>query len=169
MPQLNDNIERTLSFYLDPLIESLEERFLQLNLLATGNWIEQLKWSYDITPQKIEIKFFTADYTDYITPPGRKPGPVPYQPILDWVNQKVGVPPIDFTPERFAWVVVRKLNEEGIVVPNPYNDGTLTDPILDFIDRKILDMMNDVARIYGENLQEKLLAEFAKSPNVKIT
>lgn len=167
MPDLNKDIELALSFYLDPLIEDLEERFLQLGLLASGNWIEQLKWSYDITTDKITIKFFTADYTDYITPPGRRPGPVPYQPILDWVNQKVGVPPVDFTPEQFAWVVVKKLNTEGISIPNPYNKGTLTDPILDFIDRKILDMMDDVASAYSKDFEMQLLQEFQKSPNVK--
>ena len=168
-PNTYKEVEATLSFYLDPLIKSLEDRFIQLGLLASGNWLEQLEWTYGIETDKINILFFTADYTDYITPPGRRPGPVPYQPILDWVNQKAGLPPPDFTPEQFAWVVVRKLNEEGISVPNPYNKGTLTDPILDFIDNKINDMIDDVASVFSRQFERELLQQFQKSPLVKIT
>ena len=162
------NTERTIARYLDPLINDLRQTYIRLGLFAYGIWLEELSWDYDVTTEHINIKLNTADYTDYITPPGRKPGPVSYQTIFDWVNIKQGVPPDGFTPEQFAWIVVHKLNTEGIDVPNPFNEGTLTDPILEFIDKQLLAMINDITLIYLEAYLDTTLAEFNKSPNFVI-
>lgn len=146
---------------LEPHLKRLRRRILyrynSRRIRTTGYWGRNTKFRYTIRRNKLTIDLLAPNYTNYIKPDGRPPGPAPYSVILKWVRDKQGLPPEGFTDEQFAWVVVRKLKQVGSPVPNQYNPGDLLSPIPRFIekgeDRK---MVNELAG----NITRQLVTRF---------
>ena len=123
-------IEVILDRYLEPVVNDILDNYD--NIRATGNFEEVIDLKYTFRRGKITIDLITPNYTDYIVPDGRPPGPAPFQKILEWVQVKPGLPPEGFTEEQFAWAVLNNLKLKGTKVPNPFNQGNLLKPIEEF-------------------------------------
>lgn len=145
-----------------PFFQELKSRVLEKYepLKYTGNFERVFFFRYYTGYNKLTVRLNAPDYTQYINPPGRPPGPVPYQVILDWVRNKPIIPRDNTSPENVAWAIKRKIELDGIDVPNKFNKGNLLQPIVDFVESGEVNEMLDAM---SENIRDQAVRSIIKS------
>ena len=145
-----------------PFLQELKARVLEKYepLRYTGNFKNVFFFRVNTGYNKIRIGLNQPNYTQYIIPEGRPAGPVPYQIILDWVRAKPITPRDDISQESLAWAIKRKIELDGIDVPNRFNKGNLLEPISEFVDSGEVNEMIDAV---ASNIRDQIVRNFQKT------
>lgn len=147
---------KQLSDFLDELISELKTNYNQLGLKASGRWEKELEQKVEVTSAGYKGSILGMDYTYWLengrgkTSEGKK-GRL-YGLILKWVEQK-GIQVEN--KKSFAYLVARKIDREGIKVPNQFNAGGLVSNVI--TDQKILGFTKRLSTYFLESARSEVL------------
>jgi len=150
-------MKEQLEKWLNEAIRKLKDKYFSSGLKASGKWEKELTGTIDEKEGGFLITIEGTNYTWHLVH-GRKPtapnkrGKL-YGIILKWVQDK-GIN-VD-NPKRFAYLVARKIDEQGIKVPNQYNDGRL----LDSLTGDVEDLKKVVQDYYSISIKSDVIKEF---------
>lgn len=103
--------------------DSIIAKYNDIGLRASGQFERELENDVTISDGKINVKFNAPEYA-YNLIYGRRAGKMPPRDaILQWIDDKRIVS--DIKKESLAYLIQRKIGQEGIKVPNQYNSGDL--------------------------------------------
>lgn len=131
------------------LTSQMKADYLASGLKATGFYGENIKWLVEQEDGRLIARIEVPHYAEQMTF-GRPPAAeiriwVAYEDILDWVEVKPGLPPVGWTPESFAFVVTKNINEFGIEVPNRFNPGDIvTKSIESFVENDLQKLLDEL-------------------------
>lgn len=132
--------------YLERFRKALIENYDALGLRASGEFADSLE--YDIKKNKLTL--WGALHSIFMEK-GRGPGGFPpLKNIEEWIEVKRGLPPIFLEKKKqFAFIIARKIAEEGIQVPNEHNTGNvITDVVSIFLGEYLYDLLDEVGEEY---------------------
>ena len=111
-------------------IESgLKANYKRLGLRASGKWERELDTEVQTTSTGVRSTIYGMNYTEQLSI-GRKKGSFPpIDAIKDWIKDK-GIKPNGISTDSLAFLIGRKIKEQGIKVPNKYNAGGLVSDVL---------------------------------------
>lgn len=134
---------------LTALRNGIEQNYVQMGLIASGNFGREL----ELVINKNSAQILAPRYVGAMES-GRRPGGFPplaviRQWIIDKNRQGANI------PESAAFPIARKIAQQGIVVPNEFNDGgvvstiitqeridSMKDEVVNIIRSEILDVLN---------------------------
>lgn len=149
-------MKEVIEKWINELKDKLYKKYVDSGLIASGKWGKGLETNVIGTDEKIKAELYGEKYTGVIVY-GRKPtapnkrGRL-YGIILKWIDDKKLR--VD-NKKRFAYFVSKRIDEEGIKVPNRYNDGSLLSDIEPEIE-KLKDLLkNEMSiEVYSDVLKE---------------
>jgi hypothetical protein len=122
------------------------KKYDDMGLRASGSFEEGLE--PEVT--KSSMIMWGSGHTYYMVK-GRAAGKFPpKQAIEDWIDVKESLPSIFKEKKRqFAFIIARKIAQEGIQVPNAFNKGDLVDSVVDdFLGNYIDKMLNELGDVF---------------------
>lgn len=124
-------IESIVNDWLDKTTKLLQDNYVNTGRKASGKWGKSLEPFFKQTENKINFGLYGESYTEQLVE-GRTPtdpakrGKL-YYVILQWIEDKG----ISVTNKKtFAYFVAKKIDEQGIKVPNNYNQGDILSNVL---------------------------------------
>ncbi len=144
--------------YLERLRLKLIAKYDELGLRASGNYEDELEAV--VEPHKMIM--LGAGHS-YFMENGRDAGKFPpKEAIINWIETKEGLPTI-FREKKhqFAFLIARKIAEQGIQVPNQYNKGEVVSAVVDnFLANDIQEMIDELGGVYLATLESDVLEIF---------
>ena len=146
--------------YLERLRLKLIKKYDELGLRASGEYEEALE------PQvnKNTLTMWGAFHSIFMES-GRESGSFPSRKsIEDWIETKDGLPPIFKEKKRqFAFLIARKIAEQGITVPNEYNKGKVVSEVLEeFLANDIYEMLDELGLIWTKRITSDITQIFKR-------
>lgn len=132
--------------YLELFKASLIENYQRLGLKASGEYEQSLYY----TIEKNKLTMFGAKHSVFMEL-GRGSGKFPpIKAIEDWIDVKKGLPSAFYEKKKqFAFIIARKIANEGITVPNQYNKGkAVSFPVELFLGETIYRMFEEIGDAY---------------------
>ena len=132
--------------YLERFRKDLIANYDKLGLRASGKFAESLE--YEVKGNKLLM--FGSHHSLYMEN-GRGPGGFPpLRSIEEWIEVKQGLPAIFVEKKKqFAFIIARKIANEGIKVPNAYNEGkVISDVVTLYLGEYIYQMLDDIGEEY---------------------
>lgn len=157
-----EELQNELLFIIQDLIKSYDTKGLR----ASGNWANSLVGNVESTPNGYKLTIDGADYSgamEYGRKPTVKKGNGELKDIIrQWIDDKKIVPKDGISKDSLAFLITRKIHQEGITVPNKYNiGGVISDvvegnPTLGFkpIKERLQEKFNN---IYINNISSEVL------------
>ena len=141
--------------YLERLRLKLIAKYDELGLRASGEYEDSL------TPEvtKSAMTMWGAKHA-WQMEHGRRAGKFPpRQAIEDWIEVKRGLPYIwRGKKEQFAFLIARKIANEGITVPNKYNKGRVIDEVVqDFLAKDIYEMLAELGDVWLSRIRADVI------------
>lgn len=152
------NEEEIYKQYLEILKAKLVLKYDELGLRASGDYESELE--YEIAKNKLIM--YGAFHSTFMES-GRRPGGFPpIQAIENWIEIKPGLPSIFVEKKRqFAFLIARKIAQQGITVPNENNKGQVISSVVDdFLANDIFDMIEELGQIYLARIESDVLQIF---------
>ncbi len=113
--------------YLKELKNKLIQKYDELGLRASGEFENELEYKVE----KDNLKILGAPHSYYMDKGRASGGFPPISTIEDWIENKDNLPPIfKEKKKQFAFLIARKIANEGIQVPNKYNKGHVVDEVV---------------------------------------
>lgn len=141
--------------YLESLKAKLIAKYDELGLRASGKFEEELE--YSVTGNKLLMK---GSYHSWFMQNGRKAGGFPpLADIEEWIEVKKNLP-AEFKEKKkqFAFLIARKIANEGITVPNKYNEGdVINDVVESFLANDIYDMIEELGGLFLARIQSDVI------------
>lgn len=146
--------------YLERLRLKLIKKYDELGLRASGEYEEELEPEVN----KNTLTMWGAFHSIFMERGRGSGGFPPRKAIEDWIETKNGLPPIFKEKKRqFAFLIARKIAEQGITVPNEYNKGKVVSEVLeDFLANDIYEMLDELGLIWTRRIQSDVV-EILKS------
>lgn len=120
---------------LNVMQRDLVANYDKLGLRASGKWATELENFYSETSTGYQFGIKGAGYTGALqggrkpSEKGNKPG-ILRQTIRQWIDDKGIVPKDGITKDSLAFLITRKIHNEGIKVPNFFNQGGLVSDVI---------------------------------------
>ncbi len=146
--------------YLERLRLKLISKYIELGLKASGDYEDSLEG--EITPNKMIMwGAFHSQFMERGRSSGRFP---PRKDIEDWIENKSSLPAVfRERKSQFAFLIARKIANEGIQVPNHYNKGKVVSSVVDdFLANDINEMLEELGTIYLASIQSDVLQIFKR-------
>ena len=150
--------EQVYHKYLESLRLKLIAKYDELGLRASGSYAEELEGSV----QGNKIIMYGANHSEYLEH-GRTSGKFPpISKIEDWIDIKPGLPSIFREKKKqFAFLIARKIANEGIKVPNEYNKGKVISDVVDsFLANDIEQMLDELGNVFLARIKVDILQIF---------
>ncbi len=155
---MRDN-EAIYKKYLEELKTQLIEEYKNLGLKASGEYERGLE--YEIEDNVLRM---VAPYHSWFMEHGRHSSQKfpPRKAIEDWIEVKEGLPPVFREKKKqFAYLIARKIAEEGIRVPNSFNKGEVISKIVnEFLGKTVYRMIDELGIVYLRKIKSDILREF---------
>lgn len=154
---MRDN-EAIYKRYLEKLKTELIGEYQRLGLKASGDYGEGLE--YEIEENVLRM---VAPYHSWFMEHGREPSKKfpPRMAIERWIEVKRGLP-AEFKEKKkqFAYLIARKIAEEGIKVPNTHNAGAVISKIVnEFFGKTVYDMLEELGLVYLRRIKSDILKQ----------
>jgi len=152
--------------YLEILRLKLIKKYDELGLRASGKYADELE------PQVINLNKLVMLGSNHsgVMEKGRRAGKFPpYNPqtgtfdeISDWIDTKAGLPAIfKEKKKQFAFLIARKIANEGIKVPSTFNKGgVIEDVVNDFLANDIALMLEELGDVFLITIKADILQIF---------
>lgn len=135
--------------------KAIIDKYNNMGLRASGQFERELENDVEISDSKISVKFKAPEYS-YNLIYGRRAGKMPPRAaILKWIDDKK----IAFSgikKESLAFLIQRKIGNEGIKVPNQYNSGEL----LSAFDDKVNDVESYLSDYILPQIESRVIKKF---------
>jgi hypothetical protein len=144
--------------YLEILRLKLIKKYDDLGLRASGKYADELEAS--VLPNKLIM--FGSSYSQFMEL-GRNPGRFPpIKSILEWIENKQGIPAIfKEKKKQYAFLIARKIANEGIKVPNQFNKGkVIEDVVNDFLANDIDKLLLELGDVFLARIKVDILNIF---------
>lgn len=144
--------------YLERLRLKLIAKYEELGLRASGKYEQELEGQ--IQPNKIIM--LGAFHSQFMQDGRRAGGFPPRAAIEEWIENKQGLPSIFREKKKqFAFLIARKIAEQGIEVPNQYNAGEVISAVVDdFLANDIDEMLSELGTFYKARIESDVLRIF---------
>lgn len=134
------------------------QSYLQRNLKASGRFGKTLNVQ---SPRLLQVQLWGELYTEALTN-GRKPtenGAPAGMGILrglirKWIDDKRIQPKDNISKDSLAYLITRKIHNEGIRVPNQHNDGQLLSSV--FTPSAYNQLKTELGKNYISEIQAKI-------------
>ncbi len=146
--------------YLEKLKAKLIAKYHELGLKASGEYEEELE--YEVKGDKFTM--WGAGHS-YWMENGRREGRFPPVSVIEnWIDVKSGLPQVFYeNKKQMAFVIARKIAEEGIKVPNKYNKGEVVSAVInDFLSNDIYNLIEDIGGSWRAEYESDIIREFKK-------
>ena len=131
--------------------------YIKLGLKASGAFERGLV--YEASDSSIEIK---APLHGRVMETGRSKGTLPpVDDILKWVKLGKIVKKDNITDEQLAWAIARKIQIDGIKVPNEHNVGKVISSIL--LDGRIAKLLEEIQIKEQQNVSQEIFKFYQKA------
>ena len=131
--------------------------YIKLGLKASGAFERGLV--YEASDSSIEIK---APLHGRVMETGRRKGTLPpVDDILKWVKLGKIVKKDNITDEQLAWAIARKIQIDGIKVPNEHNVGKVISSIL--LDGRIEKLLEEIQIKEQQNVSQEIFKFYQKA------
>lgn len=144
--------------YLERLRLKLIAKYDELGLRASGDYAKELE--PEATPTKMIM--WGAFHSEFMEN-GRRSGKFPpINVIEEWIEVKKNLPPIFREKKKqFAFLIARKIANEGIQVPNEFNKGKVVSAVVDdFLANDIDEMISELGEVYMSRIEVDVLEIF---------
>lgn len=141
--------------YLDMLRIKLIAKYDELGLRASGKYEDALE--PEVSPNRLIM--WGAPHSKYMQD-GRDAGKFPPRSaIVEWIETKDGLPSIfREKKDQFAFLIARKIAEEGIDVPNEFNKGEVVSSVVDdFLANDINSMLQELGDVYLPRIKSDIV------------
>ncbi|MBA4155069.1 hypothetical protein [Flavobacterium sp.] len=141
--------------YLEKLRLKLVAKYDELGLRASGKYAEELEYKV-IGDRLIMMGSFHSQFMEHGREPGKFP---PRSAILEWIETKDSLPnEFREKKDQFAFLIARKIANEGITVPNEYNRGAIISSVVDdFLGNDIRDMLDELGIVYLNRIKSDVV------------
>lgn len=132
--------------YLERFKKDLIANYDKLGLRASGKFAESL--NYEIKGEKLTM--YGSHHSLYMENGRGAGGFPPLRAIEEWIEVKQGLPAIFVEKKKqFAFIIARKIANEGIKVPNKYNEGkVISDVVTLYMGEYLYKMLDDIGEEY---------------------
>lgn len=146
--------------HLQELVNKLIAKYDQLGLRASGKYADGLEIDINDNHLIIWSEKHAGAMEGGIRASGHPFGPV--RAIFDWLEVKQGLPAIFYEKKKsFAFAIAKKIANEGIKVPNEFNQGNVVSDVLDeFLNEGIYEMLNEIGDAYAKQIQSDVIQLF---------
>lgn len=153
--------EKLYNTYLERLRLKLINKYEELGLRASGKYQDELE------PQvKGNVLTMWGSYHSIFMESGRGSGGFPPRQVIeDWIETKDGLPPIfKEKKKQFAYIIARKIAEEGIKVPNEHNRGRVVSEVIEeFLANDIYEMLDELGLIWTKRVTSDIKQIFKEA------
>lgn len=145
--------------WLEEIQKDLIKNYEKTKRKASGRWAKSLEPFSEEKNDVYRIGILGEEYTGALEKPGRKPTSKSkrgrlWGVIRKWVDDK-GIKPNGISKDSLAFLIARKIDREGIKVPNKYNKGGL---VSDVVTKKRVDqLVDEIGLFYQAELKSSLL------------
>ncbi len=156
----SDN-ERLYRFYIERLRLKLIKKYDELGLRASGKYENSLETQI----QGNTLTMLGAYHSIFMEKGRGSGGFPPIKEIENWIEVKRGLPQIFKDKKRqFAFIIARKIAEEGIKVPNEYNRGkVISEVIEEFLADDVYEMIEKLGLIWTRRIKSDLVKVFKQA------
>ncbi|TDO68835.1 hypothetical protein EV143_11819 [Flavobacterium chryseum] len=150
--------EAIYSKYLEALRVKLIAKYDELGLRASGDYADALE--PEVTPTKMIMwGAFHSEFMERGRSSGKFP---PINVIEEWIETKKNLPPIFREKKKqMAFLIARKIANEGIQVPNEHNKGKVVSAVVDdFLANDINEMLDELGEVYQKRIEIDVLEIF---------
>lgn len=141
--------------YLEVLKAKLIAKYDELGLRASGSYEKELV-PFATTNKLIMFGAFHSQFMEH----GRSAGGFPpRKAIEDWIDSKSSLPEI-FREKKsqFAFLIARKIAQEGITVPNEFNKGEVVSSVVnDFLANDIQMMLQELGELWLPRIKSDIV------------
>jgi hypothetical protein len=163
-------LETIVKDWLKETQTALIENYDRLGLRASGAWAESVESNYSVTASRVNAIIQANKYAYWLehgrgeTAPEKrgKLGGI----ILQWIEDKGITPEEGTTKESLAFLIARKIDNEGIKVPNKYNKGGLVSDII--TDARINKLSQGVLGVAAAFISSNILKALKDNENANI-
>lgn len=153
-------IKEIIDTWLEEVRKDLIKNYDRLGLRASGKWAKTLEPESNIKDDNIKASMLGQQYTGALEEPGRKPsknnqGGKLRIAIRQWIDDKRIRPKGGISKDSLAFLITRKIHEEGIKVPNKYNKGGLVSDVV--TKEKIQELIDKLGLFYQAELRSSLI------------
>lgn len=144
--------------YLERLRLKLIAKYIEMGLKASGDYERELEGVTE--PNKmIMLGAFHSQFMENGRDAGGWP---PRKAIEEWIENKDGLPAIFREKKKqFAFLISRKIANEGIKVPNQFNKGEVVSSVVDaFLADDIHEMLEELGMYFKARIQSDVLQIF---------
>jgi len=131
--KLNISLEKELQNELIFIIRDLILSYDEKGLRASGKFADSLKGELINLPNKYELLITGEEYAGAMEH-GRSPstgGDGSLKAIIrQWIDDKKIIPKKGISKDSLAFLITRKIHQEGITVPNQFNKGKVIEDVL---------------------------------------
>ncbi|MGV3695510.1 hypothetical protein [Flavobacterium sp.] len=141
--------------FLERLRLKLIAKYDELGLRASGDYVEQLE--AEVVGDKLIM--YGAFHSQFMESGRDAGGFPPRKAIEDWIDTKNGLPAV-FREKKsqFAFLIARKIAEQGITVPNEFNKGKVISSVVDdFLANDIQEMIEELGEIYLSRIKSDVV------------
>lgn len=151
--------EIILTKYLERLRVKLIQKYDELGLRASGQYEDGL----EPVVSGDSMIMWGAKHAWYMER-GRGKGFVSRKIIEKWIEVKRGLPSVFYEKKKqIAFLIARKITNEGITVPNKYNKGKVVDAVVnDFLGNDIYEMLEELGDIHRAQIESEILGILKK-------
>lgn len=141
--------------YLLKLKAKLIDKYSELGLRASGKYEEELEEEI-INNKLIMWGAFHSQFMESGRNKGKFP---PRKAIEDWIEVKQGLPEVFREKKKqFAFLIARKIANEGIVVPNEFNAGEVVSSVVNsFLGDDLNEMLEELGIIWLRRIQSDVV------------
>ncbi|WP_407324034.1 hypothetical protein R5O24_02810 [Tenacibaculum maritimum] len=153
--------EKLYMTYLERLRLKLIKKYDELGLRASGKYEDEL----EVQVKGNTLTMWGAYHSIFMESGRGSGGFPPRKAIEDWIETKDGLPPIFKEKKRqFAFIIARKIAEEGITVPNEYNKGKVVSEVLEgFLANDIYEMLDELGLIWTRRITSDIKQIFKQA------
>jgi hypothetical protein len=132
--------------YLESLRLKLIKKYDELGLRASGDFERSLEPEV----KDSAMTMWGAPHSWYMEHGRRAGGWPPRKAIEDWIDVKQGLPAIFREKKKqYAFLIARKIAQEGIKVPNEHNAGKVISAVVnDFLANDIYEMLQELGDVW---------------------
>ena len=142
-------MEKAVVDLVKQLRDEVIQKYISSGLIASGNFEKETT----VIDDGSSVRIIAPAYV-YQMISGRRAGTAPPVSVIkDWIREK-NKRGADI-PEEAAWAIVTKIKQDGIRVPNPYNDGTAVTSVLN--PSRVQQLVVDINQIIKAKLLDVLM------------
>ena len=144
---------KQVDIWLESTKKGLIDKYNQLGLRASGKWEKELETEQIQHSTGVKAVITGMNYTEQLEI-GRLAGSFPpLAPIRQWIDDK-GIIPKGITKDSLAFLIGRKIKEQGIKVPNKYNAGGLVTDVI--TDKRVNELVDSVASVVIKDVTSEI-------------